>query len=308
MADAAAAAFAAVGVVRRGYAGAKRCWDTMMMTEGVIHAVLSGSLARRVYLKAKRGFAPRFLTVKERASMILVDVGAFDQRDAEAFMDGKTYVPMDAREKVIQQITAGCEGGRKMTFLSDEDVDALHLIGTRLGSANARFGAHEIVKGGQLYHAPMALIMPLLDVNSRLIPCGDSGLKLALGSGVPRLRYDEMLAAATESTLCDCQLIRYAAESSNFPQILQTVLRYAFDDGTGVPLPDAPITFATAAMAGAAQHANDAIHQRALAQERYRRDIWPLLTGLMGLGRGHAQLVLLVLTYVMGDRATTCKR
>jgi hypothetical protein len=119
-----------------------------------------------------------------------------------------------------------------------------------------------------------------------------------------------MLAAATESTLCDPKLVQRAAACIYFPHILQSVLRYAFDDGTGVPLPADPIAFPTIAMAGSAvvQRINGAIHQRTLAQERYQRDIWQLLTGLMGLGRGHAQLVLLVLTYVMGDRATTCKR
>jgi hypothetical protein len=124
MADAAAAAFAAVGVVRRGYAGAKRFWDTMMTTEDVIPTVLLSvpRLARRVFLKAKREFAPRSLSAKEHASMILVDVGAFDQHGAaDAFLESKTFVTAPFRTEVLDRITAANKKC-KSSFSSDAAI------------------------------------------------------------------------------------------------------------------------------------------------------------------------------------------
>ncbi|HZZ98485.1 MAG TPA: hypothetical protein VFG51_01000 [Candidatus Saccharimonadia bacterium] len=276
------------------------------MTKGVLPAVLTIPWVRHSYIKIKRDFAPRSLSAKEYAGLILVDVGLFDQHGADAFLESNTCLPSGAREEVIERIS-NANAQNPMAFQSDLATDALHHIGTRLGLGNAVVNAEDMNTFTSTFHTPRALLLPLLDINSRL-PSGKSGLSLALSYGLSTIRYEEMLSMATDTTLSEPHLVSAAVQHHKFPHILQAVLSYAFDDGTGVPLPTTPFVCDTTAMIGAAELANNAIHQRMLAQERYRRDICSHLTELLCWGRGHIQLVFLVLVYVMGDRAKACKR
>ena len=290
------AAAAAAAIVSKAYAGIKRRWGTIMDT--VVEGLKATPQTRRVYLKAKRMFAPRSMTPLEQAVLLLVDTNLFDAHQAEDFLMS-TFTVSDKFRRVLFDALF------RHVFSQDGDLCSaelaahpLDIIARRISISTSCFTAGHFAAWLHERNNMCRLMLPALAVNSKDAK-GTSGLSLALRLGFSDFPYETMLAAASAETLSDSYLLDVVKRTGQV-SVVKAVLKFAHEDGTGIVVPNRSLrSNGTAVDAPAIAEMNDAIQNCLYARERYRANIRSDLTELLGFGRT-PQLVSLVIGYMCG--------